>query len=315
MINGIININKGKDCSSFHVVAVLRHFTGEKKIGHTGTLDPDATGVLPVCIGKATKLVGRLTDTDKRYRACMLLGKRTDTQDITGNVLEEMPGAEVRERFSTDKLDEAFRSLTGDIMQVPPMYSALKVGGVKLVNAARKGREIERSARKVTVYGFSDISVDTDLMEISFTVDCSKGTYVRTICEDIGKYLGIPACLSSLVRTRTAGLSIDDSVTLEKAIEAAEAGTLEKLIIPTDRFLLEYGYIIVKDEAVKRLIYGNTMYEEDISKEPGNSSIPGQRADAGQHGICRVYDRQGEFYALYRSEPEDGCYKCEKMFK
>lgn len=315
MINGVININKGKDCSSFHVVAVLRHFTGEKKIGHTGTLDPDATGVLPVCIGKATKLVGRLTDTDKRYRACMLLGKRTDTQDITGNVLEEMSGGEIRERFCTDKLDEAFRSLTGEIMQVPPMYSALKVGGVKLVNAARKGHEIERNARKVTVYGFSDIAVDTDQMEISFTVDCSKGTYVRTICEDIGKYMGIPACLSSLVRTRTAGLAIEDSVTLEAAIEAAEAGTLEELIIPTDRFLQEYGYVIVKDEAVKRLIYGNTMYEEDLSEEDSCTVIPGQKAVSGEESICRVYDRNGEFYALYRSEPESGCYKCEKMFK
>ncbi|MBE6016491.1 MAG: tRNA pseudouridine(55) synthase TruB [Lachnospiraceae bacterium] len=315
MINGVININKGKGCSSFHVVAVLRHFTGEKKIGHTGTLDPDATGVLPVCIGKATKLVGRLTDTDKRYKAVMLLGKRTDTQDITGNVIEEMPDEEVRRSFSPDILQDAFRSLNGEIHQVPPMYSALKVGGVKLVDAARKGREIERSARKVTVYGYSDIEIDNDLMEVSFTIDCSKGTYVRTICEDIGKFMGIPACLSSLVRTRTAGLTIEDSVTLEKAIEAAEAGTLENLIIPTDRFLQEYGYIVVKDEAVKRLIYGNTMYDEDISEDTDAVSIPGQKAVSGQKCICRVYDRQGEFYALYRSEPEEGCYKCEKMFK
>ena len=314
-MNGVININKGPGCSSFHVVAVLRHFTGEKKIGHTGTLDPDATGVLPVCIGKATKLVGRLTDTDKTYRACMTLGKRTDTQDISGTVLEEMPDDEVRKLFDQERLQEAFRSLTGDIQQIPPMYSAIKVGGVKLVNAARKGRQIERNARTVKVYGFSDIETDIDAMEIKFTVECSKGTYVRTICEDIGRLVGMPACLKTLERTRTSGLGIEDSVTLEEAVSAAEKGTLEELIIPTDRFLLEYGSLIVKDEAVRRLVYGNTMYEEDIDRTPCSASIPGPDPSAAQNGIYRIYDRTGDFYALYRHDPEDGCYKCEKMFK
>ena len=315
MINGVININKGKGCSSFHVVAVLRHFTGEKKIGHTGTLDPDATGVLPVCIGKATKLVGRLTDTDKSYRACMLLGKRTDTQDISGNVMEAMPDDEVRKNFDQERLRDAFRLLTGEILQIPPMYSAIKVGGVKLVNAARKGREIERSARKVTVHGFSDIEINMDALEISFTVDCSKGTYVRTICEDIGGIMGIPSCLKSLERTRTSGLCIEDSITLEQAIEAAEKGTLEEFIIPTDRFLLEYDHLIVKDETVKRLIYGNTLFEEDICPDACSTSIPGIKAAAGEKGIYRIYDAKGDFYALYRFDPADYCYKCEKMFK
>lgn len=315
MISGVININKGAGYTSFHVVAALRHFTGVKKIGHTGTLDPDATGVLPVCLGRATKLVGMLTDTDKRYRACMVLGRRTDTQDISGKVLELMDENAVRESFDRERILGAFNVLTGEIMQVPPMFSALKVDGVKLVNAARKGREIERSARKVHVYGFSDICIDEDTLEISFTVDCSKGTYVRTICEDIGRMIEIPACLKTLERTRTSGMDIEDSVTLEEACRAAEEGRIDEMIIPTDRFLLEHDYLVASDEAVKRLIYGNTLYDEDMSEGAVSVALPGKPGVRDKEGIFRIYDMAGEFYALYKFLPDEGCYKCAKMFK
>ena len=315
-MNGVINIYKDKGYTSFHVVAVLRHFTGEKKVGHTGTLDPDATGVLPVCIGKATKLVGQLTDTDKVYRAGMLLGKRTDTQDISGEILEEMPEEEVRAKVTEEGLIKAFEALTGEIEQVPPMYSAVKVGGVKLVDAARKGKVLERETRKVTVYGYSDVEIKLDELKVDFSVECSKGTYVRTICEDIGNILGVPACLYSLERTRAAGVGLEETITLEQVEKLAQEGRLGEYIIPTDRFLLDYPYAVVNDEAVKRLIFGNYMYREDMDTvSSGPDNIPGERAQLFREGVFRIYDRAGEFYALYRYDAADECYKCEKMFK
>ena len=313
-MNGVINIYKEKGYTSFHVVAVLRHFTGEKKIGHTGTLDPDAAGVLPVCIGKATKLVGQLTDTDKTYKAEMLLGRKTDTQDISGKILEEMNPEEVKAKISEKDIYGAFGRLTGEIEQVPPMYSAVKVGGVKLVDAARKGKVIERQTRKATVYGYSDIKIDMENLLVCFSVDCSKGTYIRTICEDIGGMLGIPACLKSLERTRAAGVGIEETITLKQAEEFAGNGTLAEHIIPTDRFLLDFPYVVVGNEAVKRLVFGNYMYSEDMTGEIPNAEIPGERGSLFKEGIFRIYDLNGNFYALYRYDAVDACYKCEKMF-
>ncbi len=313
-MQGVINIYKEKGYTSFHVVAILRRLTGEKKIGHTGTLDPDATGVLPVCIGKATKLVGRLTDTDKTYRTVMLLGKKTDTQDISGTVLEEMSASDVRSRVSEELIIRAFEHFTGQIEQIPPMYSAVKVDGVKLVDAARKGRVIERESRSVTVYGYEDIRTDFDLLEISFTVYCSKGTYVRTICEDIGAFMGIPACMKELERIRAAGLGTDSAITVDEVIKYAEQGTISEYIIPTDHFLMEYPYLTVNDEAVKRLVYGNYLYEEDFDV-PAVQTDSGLKGQMNTEGIYRIYTTAGEFYALYRYDSEESCYKCEKMFK
>lgn len=314
MFNGVINIYKEKGYTSFHVISVLRHFTGEKKIGHTGTLDPDATGVLPVCIGRATKLVGQLTDTDKQYRAVMLLGRKTDTQDISGNITWEMPADEVRRLVNEASVFSAFEKMTGDIGQIPPMYSAVKVGGVKLVDAARKGKTIERAERHVTVYGYSDITIDMDSLEIGFTVDCSKGTYVRTICEDIGAMMDCPACLKSLERTRSAGMTIEDCVRLDDAISAAENGTLSGLIIPTDRFLLDHEYLIVRDDAIRKLTFGNYLNENDIDPGVRSQEFPGNPGDPGEPGIYRIYDKNGNFYALYRYDNKDSYYKCKKMF-
>ena len=314
MFNGVINIYKEKGYTSFHVISVLRHFTGEKKIGHTGTLDPDATGVLPVCIGRATKLVGQLTDTDKQYRAVMLLGRKTDTQDISGNITWEMPADEVRRLVNEASVFSAFEKMTGDIGQIPPMYSAVKVGGVKLVDAARKGKTIERAERHVTVYGYSDITIDMDSLEIGFTVDCSKGTYVRTICEDIGAMMDCPACLKSLERTRSAGTTIEDCVRLDDAISAAENGTLSGLIIPTDRFLLDHEYLIVRDDAIRKLTFGNYLNENDFDPGVRSQEFPGNPGDPGEPGIYRIYDKNGNFYALYRYDNKDSYYKCEKMF-
>ena len=317
MTAGVINIYKGKGYTSFHVVAVLKRLLGEKKIGHTGTLDPDATGVLPVCVGKATKLVGELTDTDKSYRAVMLLGRSTTTQDISGDTIESMEPEMVRRVVSEDLIRRAFESFTGTIFQIPPMYSALKVGGVKLVDAARRGIEVEREARKVVVYGYSDININLDELEISFCVDCSKGTYIRTICEDIGRFIGVPACMKELERVRAAGLGLEGAITLEEAEIFAGEGTLAEHIIPTDRFLSDYPYIVVNDEALKYLQFGNYMYENNLSADQNclEGLVPGTPCGAMRGTVCRVYSESGEFYALYRYSDEECCYKCEKMFR
>ena len=195
MIHGIINVYKEKGFTSHDVVAKLRGIVGQKKIGHTGTLDPDATGVLPVCLGKATKLCDLLTDKDKTYEAVMLLGMTTDTQDVTGRILEERS----TETLTADKVREVIRSFIGDYDQIPPMYSALKVNGKKLYELAREGKVVERKARPVKILDIRIIEMD--LPRVRMEVSCSKGTYIRTLCHDIGEQLGCGGCMESLIRT------------------------------------------------------------------------------------------------------------------
>ena len=201
MKSGIINVYKEAGYTSFDVVAKMRGILGIKKIGHTGTLDPDATGVLPVCIGKATKVCDLLTDKDKTYEAVMRLGVVTDTQDMTGQVLEEHAVT-----VTEDAVRRAVGQFVGQIEQVPPMYSALKVGGQKLCNLARKGIEVERKPRPVTIYEIRIKNIALPL--VTMEVHCSKGTYIRTLCADIGEVLGVGACMESLVRTRVSGMHL-----------------------------------------------------------------------------------------------------------
>ncbi len=193
-------------------------------------------------------------------------------------------------------------------MQLPPMYSALKVDGVKLVNAARKGVEIAREKRAVTIYRIYDISVSDDLIFADFTVHCSKGTYVRTLCEDIGRRLNIPACMYSLERICASGLDLSTAITLDQAAEYAAAGTLEDHMIPADTFLDIYDSAVVKNDSVRKLVYGNYMYRDDIT----DAAFMNTAAD-GQ--IYRIYDEAGEFYALYKYSGRDDCLKCVKMFR
>lgn len=309
MKNGVINIYKEAGMTSFQVVYKIRKITGEQKIGHTGTLDPDAKGVLPICIGKATKLVDMLMDTDKQYNAVLLFGKRTTTQDISGDVLEETSFSDLKSILSPDKIEETIKSFVGTIEQVPPMFSAVKVNGVKLVDAARKGKTIDRKAREVKIYGFEDIDIsgfddDSGKIKVSFTVNCSKGTYIRTLCEDIGKKLNVPACMESLERSRTSGLSIESAISLEAAQRLAEQGLLEEHIIPIDNFLQKYKAIVVGKEAVKKLIFGNWLEPSEFA-----GICPAEEGE-----LFRVYDEDKNFYAVYRYSKNDNFYKCEKMF-
>lgn len=237
MIHGIINVYKEKGFTSHDVVAKLRGIVGQKKIGHTGTLDPDATGVLPVCLGKATKLCDLLTDKNKTYEAVLLLGKTTDTQDITGEVLEEKS----TEALTEEKVREAIEGFIGDYEQIPPMYSALKVNGKKLYELAREGKVIERKARLVKILDIQILEID--LPKVRMEVSCSKGTYIRTLCHDIGEKLGCGGCMESLIRTRVSTFRIEDAKTLDEIETLKQEGKLAELLVPIDAMFPSYPKI------------------------------------------------------------------------
>ena len=226
MMNGIINIYKEKGFTSFDVVAKLRGILKTRKIGHTGTLDPDAEGVLPVCIGKATKICELLTDKTKEYEAVMLLGRTTDTQDVTGETLTQQ---EVR--CSAKEVEKAVLSFVGDYMQVPPMYSALKVDGKKLYEIARRGGEVARKTRPITIEELTVLGeADGDYV---LRVRCSKGTYIRTLCHDIGAALGCGGVMSALRRTEVGGYRVEDAHTMDELC-ALPREAAQRLLLPVD---------------------------------------------------------------------------------
>ena len=298
MYNGIINVYKEKGYTSFDVVARMRGICGQKKIGHTGTLDPDAEGVLPVCLGKATKVCGMLTDSDKVYRAVMQLGVETDTQDLTGTVLKtcEVPA------LTEEEVRKAILAFQGEIKQVPPMYSALKVNGKKLCDLARAGVTVERKARPVTIY---QIRIDrVELPEIELTVSCSKGTYIRTLCHDIGQKLGCGAAIKSLVRLQAAGYRIEDAYKLDKLQEFKDAGTLKDVVTPIEHVFEVYPVLTAKPVFDVMLKNGNKMAAEQFAEhiEP-------------QDGMrVRVHMSDGRFAAVYEYQEALGLYRPSKMF-
>ena len=226
-MDGIINIYKERGFTSHDVVAKLRGVLRQKKIGHTGTLDPDAVGVLPVCLGKGTKICEFLSDEDKTYRAVLRLGVTTDTQDHTGKVLRER-SVDVTE----EQVREVIEEFEGKQMQLPPMYSALKVNGRKLYELAREGREVERKAREVYFYEIEILRIELPLVEMKVT--CSKGTYIRTLCHDIGEKLGCGGCMQELTRTRVGTFYLEDSLTLAQVERLAREGTLEQEVVPVE---------------------------------------------------------------------------------
>ena len=225
-MDGIINVYKEAGFTSHDVVAKLRGICRQKKIGHTGTLDPQATGVLPVCLGSATRACEMLTDRTKEYVAELLLGQITDTQDNTGIVLEEREVA-----VDEAQVREVIGSFVGGYDQIPPMYSALKVNGKKLYELAREGKVIERKARDIEVF---DIKVESiDLPEVTMTVHCSKGTYIRTLCNDIGERLGCHGCMKSLLRVRVAGFDLEHALTLSQIQSKVDEGCFD-MVMPVD---------------------------------------------------------------------------------
>lgn len=231
-MTGIVNINKPMGKTSHFVVAVARRITGIKKIGHTGTLDPMATGVLPICIGReATKLSQAIMDGDKCYKAVLKLGIATTTQDAEGEIIEEKEVC-----VTEDEIKSVIKGFIGEIYQVPPMYSAIKIDGQKLYQLARKGIEVEREPRKITVFDISVLNIDLKETEIEILVHCSKGTYIRTLCNDIGEKLGCGGHMKSLVRTRSGRFKVEDSITLEEFEKLWKEGRFEEFLIPPESF-------------------------------------------------------------------------------
>lgn len=297
MINGILNVYKEAGYTSHDVVAKLRGICRQKKIGHTGTLDPDAVGVLPVCLGNATRLCDMLTDKSKEYEAVLLLGKVTDTQDISGKVLEEHPVPAEEE-----KAVEAVLSFLGTYEQIPPMYSALKVNGKKLYELARAGKEVERAGRPVEIRQIEILSVA--LPEITFRVVCSKGTYIRTLCHDIGRKLGCGGTMKSLKRTRVGIFTIDNALRLDELEKLAHEDRLEEQVIPVEAMFAELPSVIIQDAFRRLLENGNAFYPNQIREE--REAVDGVRV--------KVYDMEGRFYGIFAYSDEKGRYQPVKMF-
>ena len=286
-MNGIINVYKEQGYTSHDVVAKLRGILHMKKIGHTGTLDPDAVGVLPVCIGRATKLCGMITDWGKAYEAVMLLGTRTDTQDVSGTVLEQ------KEVNVTEvQIMDTINSFVGEYDQIPPMYSALKHNGKKLYELARKGIEVERKARRINISSIhvNELNLEDKVKTVTFTVECSKGTYIRTLCEDIGNKLGCGACMQSLKRTRVGLFGTDTSYTLSQLQELADNSKIEDVIIAVDNMFPDYPKVTVCEGFDKLLYNGNKLPEKAIIGEIGDNKE------------VRLYNNSQEFIGIYKYE-------------
>lgn len=298
MIHGVLNVYKEKGYTSHDVVAKLRGIVRQKKIGHTGTLDPDAVGVLPVCLGRATKICDMLTEKDKIYEAVVLLGKETDTQDITGNVLKtgNIQG------ISEETVRDVILSFVGEYDQIPPMYSALKVNGKKLYELAREGKVVERKARRVEIYNIKIL--DVSLPRIHMQVYCSKGTYIRTLCHDIGQKLGCGACMEELKRIKVSSFMIEDSLTLSEIERLRDEGKLLESIIPIDEMFADYKQVIVKQEWENPAYNGNSLSEKAM--EPVENLVDAEKV--------RLYNGRGDFIGIYEYMKKRREYRIVKMF-
>ena len=298
MINGIVNIYKEKGYTSHDVVAVLRKVVGQKKIGHTGTLDPDATGVLPVCLGRATKVCELLTDHDKTYEALLLLGKTTDTQDISGEVLDERDPGDLTE----EEVRSCIESFIGEYDQIPPMYSALKVNGKKLYELAREGKTVERKSRKVQIHGIRILEMN--LPHVRMEVDCSKGTYIRTLCHDIGEKLQVGGCMEELERTKVGRFLKEDAVTLDEVRQKMEQGEGAELFTPLDQIFEELPAVTVTDAKAWMSYNGNDLPERFLLEK--EAWTDGQEV--------RVYDSRKNFIGLYQYRAPKKLFHIKKMF-
>ena len=294
-MDGVIVIRKEKGFTSHDVVAKLRGILHMKKIGHTGTLDPDAEGVLPVALGKATRLVDMITDKEKTYEAVMRLGVVTDTQDMSGTVLSQTAELHVPE----EELRAVIESFVGDYMQVPPMYSALKVNGKKLYELAREGKTVERKPRPVHFYEIEILEIDLPL--VRFRVTCSKGTYIRTLCHDIGEKLGCGAAMETLLRTKVGRFTLDDAITLAQTEEAVKNGTIESKVLGIEEILAEYPRVCCTKEGDRLLANGNPLVQTLVDAEE-------------KDGWIRMCNSEGNFAGVYQWDEKRDRYFPVKMF-
>ncbi len=293
-INGILLLDKPSGFTSFDVCAVVRGMLRTKKVGHSGTLDPMATGVLPILVGSATRALDLIPSHDKTYVAGFRLGMTTDTLDITGNVLSECTVS-----VSEEELKGTVEQFCGDIMQVPPMYSAVSVGGKKLYDLARQGVEVEREARPVTIYRLTLDHFDRETASGVLTASCSKGTYIRTLIDDIGKALGCGAVLTSLRRTEASGISIDRCMTLAEAQAYKDQGILESKLIPVDAIFEEYPALYISENQAVRFSNGATLALERLQPPVINGVRQQERLSSDryeQDSLYRVYNRADDSF-------------------
>nr|DAP32028.1 MAG TPA: tRNA pseudouridine synthase B [Caudoviricetes sp.] len=290
-MNGVINIYKNTGMTSFDVVAMVRRVAKMKKVGHTGTLDPAASGVLPVCLGKATKIIDYIMENKKVYRVNLKLGMVTDTYDLEGEVLREEDASHI----TKDEILNCINSFVGTIDQVPPMYSALKQNGVRLYELARQGIEVHREARKITIYSIENIKIESN-DNIQMDVCCSKGTYIRSLCYDIGEKLNVGATMTALERIQNGPFTKEEAINIEDLTEEL----LEKHIISIEKALDSFEKIIVNEKFSKLLrngvkVFDNRMYSEEVEFNK----------------LYRVYEDNGVFLGLGKRD-EKG-FKLEKL--
>ena len=295
MAEGIICIDKPQGFTSFDAVAKVRGITKHRKIGHGGTLDPMATGVLPLFFGRAAKATELMPVQDKRYTATFQLGLTTDTQDITGKVLSQQEPA-----ITLRQLEEALATQRGPIKQLPPMYSAVWVDGRRLYSLARQGIEIERQPRDVTIHCLELLEFDEVKQQCTIDVSCSKGTYIRTLCHDVGDILGVGAALTALRRTETLGFSIAECYTFEQLCDIMSRGELEKALMPVDAAFREYGRMYLSPLQARMFLNGVRLDLDRVRCPKGD-------------GLIRVYE-PGRFLGLARPDREAGDLVIVKLF-
>jgi len=300
LVNGIINVYKEPGYTSHDVIARMRGILKQKKIGHTGTLDPQAKGVLPVCLGNATKVSDILTNESKTYEVVGLLGVVTDTQDIFGEIIEKN---EVK--IQKIQLIEVIESFVGEYEQTPPMYSAKKVNGKKLYELAREGIVIERKSRKVFINNIEIQDINLATNEIKLSVNCSKGTYIRTLIHDIGQILDCGACMKDLLRKRVGDFTLASSKTLSQIEDIMKNKQVDDILIKVDSLFTEYMKVIVKEQYSKIIYNGNALLP---------SNLKDFSLDLAKEEKIRVYDFQNNFLAIYRYDLEKEIFKPFKMF-
>lgn len=291
-MNGVIVVNKPAEFTSFDVVAVLRKICNERKIGHCGTLDPNATGVLPVLLGRAAKAQDILPNHDKSYVAEFVLGKVTDTLDIWGDTL----GVE-KTSVTKEQLLSVIPEFTGEIEQIPPMYSAVQINGQRLYDLARQGIEIERKPRKITVYNLELLDFDEESQSGKLRVFCSKGTYIRTLIDDIAKKFCAGGCMTSLVRDSACGFNLKDAYTLDELRALAEKGETEKALLSIESLFVRYDEIFISAPQAKRFANGGALDTKRIHRKP---------EIINDGGIYRIKSQDGIFMGL-------GIYKAEML--
>lgn len=338
MYNGLINVYKEPGYTSMDVVALLRGILRQKKIGHTGTLDPQAEGVLMVCLGNATKLCTFLEEKDKEYICRMLLGTTTDTEDTTGTVIKKTSFEYGNTDESKDRnediiddrdernenelitlgkteIEQAIKSFIGDYKQVPPMYSALKKDGKKLYELARQGIEIEREARAIKIYDIEIIEID--MPYVTFRVKCSKGTYVRSLCRDIGEKLGVGGCMDHLTRTAVSFFTIDNAMKLSDIERLAKEDRMDESVLETSEVFKDKKALHVLPEYAKFIDNGNPLQKEYVRLEDSEKNT-NKELDDNQYikedNLFRVYNTSGQFVAVYSYDETRDIYMPSKMF-